>query len=114
MSKDDSVYVGQMFDLAKKVSTFLTDKDRNDFDQDEPLRIAIAHLLQTIGEAARRVSPAYQEAHNEIYWKAIIGMRNKVVHDYMDINDDIVWETAMSSIPDLIAQLQPLVDETER
>ena len=51
--------------------------------------LALAHLVQVIGEAARRVSPEFCDAHPEIPWKAIVGMRHKVVHDYMDVDEDI-------------------------
>ena len=60
---------------------------RDGFDSDENLRLALAQLLRTIGEAARRVSREYQEAHPEIPWSGIVGMRHKVVHEHMDVDE---------------------------
>ena len=91
MPKDDAVYLGQMLDMAEKASALVNGKQRKDFDQDEALKFALAHLIQTIGEAARRVSLEFQQRHLQIPWKAIIGMRHKVVHDYMDLNEDVIW-----------------------
>ena len=108
MREDDGVYVGHMLDLAHKVAAKITDVRREDFDKDENLRLALAHLLQTIGEAARRVSRKFQEAHSEIPWGGIVGMRHKVVHDYMDVDEDVVWKTAVEEIPRLVAALEPL------
>jgi uncharacterized protein with HEPN domain len=82
---------------------------REKFDQDENLRLALAHLLQTIGEAARRVSREFQKAHPEVPWAGIVGMRHKVVHDYMDVDEDVVWKTSIEEIPRLVAALEPLV-----
>ncbi len=83
--------------------------DRTACDADENLRLALAHLIQTIGEAARRVSDDFRQAHHEISWAQTIGIRHKVVHDYMHVDFDIVWAVATTDLPPLIAQLKPLV-----
>ncbi len=83
MEKDDVVYVRHMLDLAEKAASLVTGVDRSGYDRNETLRLALAHLVQTIGEAARRVSPAYQQQQAEIPWRNIIGIRHKVVHDYL-------------------------------
>ena len=62
-----------------------------------------------IGEAASRVSCEFHDANPQIEWSAIIGMRQKVVHDYMNVDEDIVWETATRDIPPLISALEPLL-----
>lgn len=108
MMKDDDVYIGHMLDTARKARSFVEGITREDYDQDEQLRISLAHLLQMIGEAARRVSEAFRNEHPELPWKQIIGMRNKVVHDYMYIDEDVVWETVMDDLPVLIEQLEAL------
>lgn len=64
MQHDDEVYVGHMLDLARKVASKTSGVRRDDFDRDENLRLALAHQLQTIGEAARRVSREFQKAHH--------------------------------------------------
>ena len=108
MQRDDAVYVGHMLDLARKVAAKTERVRRQDFDADENLRLALAHLLQTIGEAARRVSRQFQRAHPEIPWAGIVGMRHKVVHDYLDVDEDVVWKTSVDEIPRLVAALEPL------
>ena len=59
MQKDDMVYVGHMLDMANKAVEKVQGRTREDYDQDENLRITLAHLIQVIGEAARRVSPEF-------------------------------------------------------
>jgi uncharacterized protein with HEPN domain len=109
MQRGDEAYVGHMLDLSRKVATKVTGVRREKFDEDENLRLALAHLLQSIGEAARRVSREFQQAHPEIPWAGIVGMRHKVVHDYMDVDEDVVWRTAIEEIPRLVSALGPLV-----
>jgi uncharacterized protein with HEPN domain len=108
MQKDDEVYLGHMLDIARKARQFVEKNDRTAFDTDEPLRIALAHLLQVIGEAARHVSRDFQDSHPQIPWNLIIGMRHKVVHDYMNVDEDVVWRTITLDLPPLIAVLESL------
>ena len=85
MPKDDAVYLGHMLEMARKVVDKLKGVERSDYDDDENLRLALTHLLQVIGEAASRVSRELRDASPQIEWSAIIGMRQKVVHDYMNV-----------------------------
>jgi uncharacterized protein with HEPN domain len=109
MQKDDMVFVGHMLDTARTLVDKVAGKSRSQFDADDNLRLALAHLIQTFGEAARRVSPPFQQAHSEIPWSKIIGMRHKVVHDYLHIDFDIVWDVATVNMPPLLAALEKIV-----
>jgi uncharacterized protein with HEPN domain len=62
-----------------------------------------------MGEAARRVSSAFRESHPDIPWRAIVGMRHKVVHDYLHVDFDIVWDVVTAELSPLISQLERLV-----
>ena len=108
MLKDDAVYLGHMLDGARKVVVRIQSKLREDYEASEDLQIILAYLIQTIGEAASRVTLEMRDRHPEIPWKQIIGMRNRIVHDYMNIDADIVWEVATRNIPALIIQLETL------
>ena len=68
------------------------------------------HLVQIIGEAATRVSREFTETHPEIPWAEITGMRHKVVHDYLGVDEDIVWQVATVDLPSLVAVLEPLTN----
>jgi hypothetical protein len=75
-----------MLDTARKAVKKLDGKIRADFDADENLRLALAYLIQIIGEAASPVSPSFREAHTDIPWSEIVGMRHKIVHDYLRVD----------------------------
>ena len=87
MSPRDLVYVGHMLDMARKAVSKTQGISRETYDADENLRLAVIHLIQTIGEAARQVSREFCENHPDIRRGDIIGMRHKVVHDYLGIDD---------------------------
>lgn len=109
MQKDDTVYAGHMLDTARKAAAKVRGKSRADYDRDENLRLALVHLVQTVGEAARHVSPGFQRAHPEIPWGNIIGMRRKVVHDYLHVDHDLVWDVVTADLPPLLVRLEKLV-----
>ena len=105
MQHDDGVYLGHMLDAARKAAEKVAGRSRSDYDADEDLRMVLAHLVQIIGEAAGRVS----DATPKIPWRRIVGMRHRIVHDYMNIDADILWEVVTRSLPELISLLEPLV-----
>ena len=74
MLKDDAVYVGHMLDMARQARELVASRTRVDYDADLALRLALAHLVQNIGEAARRVSPQLQKVHPDIPWRNIVGI----------------------------------------
>ena len=111
MPLDDLVYAGHMLDLARKVVERLGRSTRADFESNEDLRLALTHLIQTIGEAARHVSDEFKMAHPAIPWADAIGMRHKVVHDYMNVDDEIVWDVASKEVPALVKELERVLPQ---
>ena len=108
MSPRDVVYVGHMLDTATKAISKTQGLSRHAYDDDENLRLALTHLVQVIGEAARQVSQEFARAHPEIPWADIIGMRHKVVHDYLGVDEDIVWQVVTEDLPGLVAAIVAL------
>jgi uncharacterized protein with HEPN domain len=111
MTKDDLVYVGHMLELARDAVARLGGRDRSAFHLEENLRLALAHLLQTIGEAARRVSDDFRSEHTEIPWRSIVGMRHRIVHDYIHVDFETVWETVTDELPPLVALLEQILPD---
>lgn len=109
MPKDDYVYVGHMLETANAVVAKTAGISRSDFDGNENLRLAVTHLIQTVGESARRVSHEFRQLHPDIPWGNIVAMRHKVMHDYLEINYDIVWRVATESLPSLMDELDKLL-----
>ena len=105
----DLVYVGHMLDMPRKAVSKTQGLSREAYDADENLRLALVHLIQVIGEAARQTSREFSDAHPEIPWADIVGMRHKVVHDYMGVDEDIVWQVVTEDLPRLVAVLEPIV-----
>lgn len=97
-----------MADVARKACE-LAGPDRSRFDGDETLQLALTHLIQVLGEAAGRVLEATQTRHPAIPWRQIIGMRHRVVHDYLAVDLDIVWAVVTNDLPLLIPLLEQAI-----
>jgi len=80
------------------------------FRQNELIQTWIVHHLQIIGEAARALSKSFREAHPEIEWKKIIGMRNILVHEYFGVDPDIVWRVVSVELPVLKARVKEFLE----
>src|SRR5574341_922520 len=109
MRHDDGVYVGHMLEIAEDALEIAQGVDRQRFDRDSTIRWALVHLIQVIGEAARHVSDSYRIEHPEVPWPKIVGMRHRIVHDYLNVNYDIVWDVVTQELPELIRIVHPLV-----
>jgi len=107
--KDDLLLLGHMLDTATKISVRVSGLDRESFDENEDLRLALAHLVQVIGEAARGVSAEGRLRLPSIPWREITGMRHKIVHDYMDVSFDVLWAVVTQDLPPLLAELEKAV-----
>ena len=109
MYRDEWIYVAHMLEMSQKAIDLTEGLDRYEYDQDETLRLALTHLVQVIGEAAQRVSPEFRLQHPDIPWKEIIGMRHRIVHDYLNVDEDVIWEVVQQDLPLLVDELAKIV-----
>jgi len=107
--KDDRVYLWDMLTAARAVVGFTGRRTLVEYESDLLLRSAVERQIEIIGEAARRISKEFQEAHPEIPWRPIQAQRHVLAHDYGEIKHDRIWRVAEMHIPELIALLEPLV-----
>jgi len=111
MNEQDEIRLRHMLDAAREVQSFIEGRTREDLNTNQMLVRAISMSVGIIGEAASKVSPELQQPYPQIPWPQIIGMRNRIIHAYFEVNLDILWETATGGIIDLIGQLEEILDE---
>jgi len=93
MRKDDRVRLQHMLDAAREALEFVQGKTRADLDSDRMLLLSLVKEIEIVGEAANQVSKAAREQLPGIPWMDIVGMRNRLIHAYFDINLEILWRT---------------------
>ncbi len=109
MYKDDRVRLHHMLDAAKEIQFFALGYARKDLEQDRKLALAIIKDIEIIGEAASQVSEELRARYPEIPWPSIVGMRNRLIHAYFDIDLDLVWGTVAEDLPPLIVSLEKII-----
>lgn len=112
MWRDDACLLDMLI-AARKIRTFTDGVSLNQFLQQELMQHGIMRLIEILGEAARHLSDDFKKRHPEIPWRQIIGMRNRMVHEYFRVIPAKVWEVVEHEIPSLIALLEPLVPPAE-
>jgi uncharacterized protein with HEPN domain len=108
MSPRDRVRLKHMIDAGEDALRFVAGRARADLDRDVMLRFALVHAVQIIGEAASRISAEGRAELPCVPWPTIIGMRNRLVHAYFDINPDILWSTVQDVVPSLLERLRAI------
>ena len=108
MRDEDRVRLRHMVEAAQSAIEFVSGRARADLDTDRMLLFAVVRAIEIVGEAASKVSNETRAAHNAIPWQAIIGMRNRLVHAYFEVDSQVVWKTVTVEIPAVLPQLQAL------
>jgi uncharacterized protein with HEPN domain len=107
--KDDASYLWDMLDAGKAIKEFIAGRSYQDYLCDRMFRGAVERHLEIIGEAAGKVSKVFRDAHPEIPWQKIIGQRHVLIHEYGDVEHELIWMAVTIHIPDLIEKLEPLI-----
>ena len=111
MSKDDWIRIKHMLDAAEEVRKSVAGRQRDDLEKDYVWTLGLVKCVEIIGEAAAQVARDTKASYPQIPWSQIIGMRNRLIHAYFDIDLDQVWKTAIEDLPPLVTALERILEE---
>jgi len=106
MSPADAIRIRHMVDAARAAAEFAKGRSRIDLDADRMLLFALVRAVEIVGEASSKVSAAGRAERPDVPWGAIVGMRNRLVHAYFEVDPDILWATVTEALPALLEQLE--------
>jgi uncharacterized protein with HEPN domain len=109
MYPDDSTRLRHMLDAAREALEFTKGKQRDNFNKDRQLVLAVLKCIEIVGEASAAISAATTSRYPEIPWQQIRGMRNRLVHGYYEVDLDVVWDTVTHNLGPLAAALEKVV-----
>lgn len=105
----DHGYLFDILEAAKLAVSYVEGVAKDAFLLDTQCQDSVIRRIEIIGEASRRVSPQTRAAFPGIPWNEMVGMRNLMIHDYDDVDLEIIWDTVQSDLPRLIELIKPLV-----
>jgi uncharacterized protein with HEPN domain len=111
MKLDDKIRVQHMIDAAEEVKSFVGDTSEQDFIKNRMLILSVIKEIEVIGEAASRISEVTKLEYPDIPWQDIIGMRNRLIHGYFDVNVKLVWNTVKNNLPVLNKSLKEIINK---
>lgn len=98
-----------MLAAAEEGLSFARDVERSRFSQDRVLLLALVKCLEVIGEAAAKISADTRSRLLQLPWRAMVSMRNHLIHVYFDVDEETVWHTVNSDLPALIEMLNAVL-----
>jgi uncharacterized protein with HEPN domain len=109
----DHAYLLDILKASRKIIRVTTGLQRDQFDRDDVIQDSVIRQIEIIGEAAAKVSKEFKADNTNIAWREMVGMRNRLIHDYSEIDLAQVWKTVREDIPKLIRLIEPLVPPEE-
>ncbi|GAB1350823.1 DUF86 domain-containing protein [Ignavibacteriales bacterium] len=106
-----TVYISDMIEASAKGISFVDGMQFGDFIHDEKTQFAVIRCIEIIGEAGKKVPSSIKKRYPDIPWRAISGMRDKLIHDYFGVNQNVVWITVMEDIPQLKSKLEIILTD---
>ena len=114
MKDEYLVYIQDIVEAMSRVRSFVTGMDFEGFEQDIKTIYAVTRALEIIGKACKRIPDEIREQHPAIPWRAMAGMRDRLIHAYDDVNLTLVWETAHAHIPRLQSLFEQIIGRNQQ
>jgi len=102
-------FLNDIIDSIHDIEQFLTGMSFDDFIKDKKTINAVIRSIEIMGEAARNIPISVKEKHKAIPWNKMSGMRDKLIHGYFGIDNEILWKTAKEDIPQLLHLIQDIL-----
>lgn len=110
MSRDPRLYLNDILDSSRKIQEVTSTHFFHEFQEEWMVRDAVARNFELIGEAARRLAPELQAQAPEVDWAKLLGLRKILLHAYFTVDDEILWDAALTKVPVLAAGARRILD----
>jgi len=107
-NREPELLIGDILDSANKIIDYTAGFSFEAFCADSKTFDAVIRNFEIIGEASGRLPDDFKQSHPQVDWHRIRGFRNRIVHDYMGIDYEIVWEIKNHFLPDLILKINKI------
>jgi uncharacterized protein with HEPN domain len=108
--KDDRFYLIRVAEDIERIERFTAD-GKNAFFNSELIQAAVIRHLQTLGESIKRLSVAIRARYPDLAWRGIVTLRNVLVHDYLEVDLEMIWAIVAMDLPVLKNQLRTMLQD---
>jgi uncharacterized protein with HEPN domain len=98
---------------GRNIISFVSAMTQAEFAADQKTIAAVMYAIAIMGEATKRLSDEFREQHPQLPWRELAGLRDRLVHDYRNIDLDILWDVVLVEVPALLVSLEPLLPKQE-
>ena len=112
MQQRDRAYLLDILEAARLVLVYVDGKTQEEFLEDLQCQDAVIRRLEIIGEVARRISEHSRVTLADLPWSDMVGMRNFLIHDYGDVDLNVIWDTVQLDMPSLAIALETILSDT--
>jgi uncharacterized protein with HEPN domain len=103
-------HLEDIHEAAQKAIAFVQGMDYQTFVADAKSIFAVVRALEIVGEAAKRIPHSFRDRHPEVPWRSMAGIRDKLIHDYVNVNLEVVWKTVHEDLPLLQERVRRLLE----
>jgi uncharacterized protein with HEPN domain len=113
VSKDPAVYLSHILECIDLVETYIAGMSPGEFEKNQQVQDAVLRRIEIIGEAVKNLPEDLRGDNPQVPWRQIAGTRDKVIHDYLGVDVELIWNEARILLPELRAQVRVILSSLE-
>jgi uncharacterized protein with HEPN domain len=106
------LFIEDILESIRLIKNYVENMGFDDFKNDRKTIDAVVRNFEIIGEASRFIPDEIKEEYENVDWKGIVGLRNRIAHEYFDISLSIVWHIVMKELPTLEDQMKKILEQS--
>ena len=110
MKKDPLIFIEHITESIENIELYSKDVSKDNFLKDKKIQDAVVRRLEVIGEAVKNLPKDFIKKYPDIFWKEIIGTRDKIIHHYFGVDLDIMWVIIKKDIPKLKNKIKKILN----
>lgn len=113
MTRDPTVYLSHILECIELVETYTSGLSLGEFEEKQQVQDAVLRRIEIIGEAVKNLPDDLRKGNPQVPWKQIAGTRDKVIHDYLGVDVELIWNVARTLLPELRNQVRAILSSME-
>jgi len=109
MKENDRIRIHHIIDAAQEELSFVRNVDQENFSNNRMMILSVIKEIEIIGEAVSKISDEIKLMYSDVPWEGIVGMRNRLIHGYFDVDVKLVWNTTKIDLPPLVSSLEAIL-----